>query len=237
MKMRRFNMCVLSVVGMAAALASMNANAGGPLVDVQSIDPTITVELRYAGRNNLLGHSLYPHGTHALARPEVASALAVAQSVLRRYQYGLKIWDAYRPASVQAQLWEASRNSDYVANPEIGVGSLHSWGIAVDATLVDSRSRDVRMPTDFDDFTLAATSPFIGLSFDKGGHARLLKFTEVREITGHVRLLKAAMHNAGFCGLRTEWWHFTIVDWQKYVPPEKARSAAQVLETHSEGGL
>ena len=220
--MRRFNMCVLSVVGMAAALASMNANAGGPFVDVQSIDPTITVELRYAGRNNLLGHSLYPHGTHALARPEVASALAVAQSVLRRYQYGLKIWDAYRPASVQAQLWEASHNSDYVANPEIGVGSLHNWGIAVDATLVDSRNRDVRMPTDFDDFTLAAMSPFIGLSFDKRGHVRLLKY---------------AMHKAGFCGLRTEWWHFTLADWQKYVPPEKARSAAQVLETHSEGGL
>ena len=235
--MRRFNMCFLSVVGMAAALASMNANAGGPFVDVQSIDPTITVELRYAGQNNFLGQPLYPLGTRALARPEVASALAVAQSVLRRYQYGLKIWDAYRPASVQAQLWEASHNSDYVANPEIGVGSLHNWGIAVDATLVDSRNRDVRMPTDFDDFTLAAMSPFIGLSFDKRGHVRLLKFAEVREITGHVGLLKAAMHKAGFCGLRTEWWHFTIGDWQKYVPPEKARSATRVLETHSEGGL
>ena len=222
---------------MAAALVSMDANASGPFVDVRSVDPTITVELRYAGSNNFLGHSLYPVGTRALARPEVASALAVAQSVLRRYQYGLKIWDAYRPASVQAQLWEASHNSDYVANPEIGAGSLHTWGIAVDATLVDSWNRDVRMPTDFDDFTLAAMSPFIGLSFDKRGHVRLLKFAEVREITGHVGLLKAAMHKAGFCGLRTEWWHFTIADWQKYLPPEKAKSAAQVLETHSDGGL
>src|ERR1041385_1645651 len=106
--MRRFNMCVLSVVGMAAALESMNANAGEPFVDIQSVDPTITVELRYAGRNNLLGHSLYSHGTHALARPEVASALTVAQSILRRYQYGLTIWDAYRPASVPAPLWGAS---------------------------------------------------------------------------------------------------------------------------------
>ena len=235
--MRRFNLCVSVIGGMAAVFVSMGANANGPFVDVRSVDPTITVELRYASRNNFLGHSLYPHGTHALARPEVASALAVAQSVLRRYQCGLKIWDAYRPVEVQAMLWQASHNSDYVANPEIGVGSLHSWGIAVDATLVDSSNRDVRMPTDFDDFTLAAMSPFIGLSFDKGGHVRLLKFAEVREITGHVGLLKAAMHKAGFCGLRTEWWHFTIVDWRKYVPPEKAKSAAQVLETHSEGEL
>ena len=235
--MRHFDLCVSVIGGMAAALVSLDANADGPFVDVRSVDPTITVELRYAGRNNFLGHSLYPHGTHALARPEVASALAVAQSVLRRYQYGLKIWDAYRPAAVQAELWQASHNSDYVANPEIGVGSLHSWGIAVDATLVDSRNRDVRMPTDFDDFTPAAMWPYMGLSFDKGGHVRLLKFAEVREIVGHVRLLKAAMGKAGFCGLHTEWWHFTIVDWQKYVPPEKAKSAAQVLATHGEGGL
>jgi D-alanyl-D-alanine dipeptidase len=228
--MQRFYISVLLVVG-AAALASKDVNEAGPLVDVRSVDPTIVVELRYAGRNNFLGYPLYPPGTRALARPEVASAVAVAQSILRRYQYGLKVWDAYRPTAVQAQLWQASHNSDYVANPEIGVGSLHSWGIAVDATLVDSRNRDVRMPTDFDDFTLAAMWPPIGLSFDKGGHVRLLKFAEVREITGHGNLLKAAMHKAGFCGLRTEWWHFTIVDWQKYVPPEKAKSATQSLGT------
>ena len=93
------------------------------------------MRLRYAGRRNFLRHSLYPRGTHALARPEVASGLAVTQSVLRRYQYGLKIWDAYRPVAVQAMLWQASHNSDYVANPEIGAGSLHSWGIAVDAKI------------------------------------------------------------------------------------------------------
>ncbi len=221
--MRRFDLCVSVIGGMAAALASIDANANGPFVDVRSVDPTITVELRYAGRNNFLGHSLYPYGTHALARPEVASALAVAQSILRRYQYGLKIWDAYRPAAVQAMLWQASHNSDYVANPEIGVGSLHSWGIAVDATLVDSHgNRDVRMPTDFDEFTPAAMWPYMGSSF---------------EIGGHVRLLNYAMHKAVFWGLRTEWWHFTIADWQKYLPPEKAKSAAQVLGTHWESGL
>ena len=211
----------------------MDANAGDSLVDVRSVDPTIIVELRYAGRNNLLGQPLYPHGTRALARREVASALARAQAFLRRYQYGLKIWDAYRPVAVQAKLWQASHDSDYVANPEVGVGSLHSWGIAVDATLVDSWNRDVRMPTDFDDLTPAAMWTYMGSPFEIGGQARPLKFTELREITAHVRLLKYAMYKSGFCGLRTEWWHFTLVDWQKYVPPEKAKSAAQVLDTHS----
>src|SRR5260370_19029020 len=104
--MRRVDICVSLVAGMSAALASMDANAGGPFVDIQSVDPTIVVELRYAGRNNFLGHPLYPLGTRAVARPEVASALVVAQGVLRRYQYGLKIWAAYRPVAVQAELLE-----------------------------------------------------------------------------------------------------------------------------------
>src|SRR5216117_4603480 len=223
MKTRRFGLCISLVATLAAVLVPMSASAGERFVDVRSVDPTITVELRYAARNNLVGQPLYPPGTRALARPEVASALAVAQSVLRRYQYGLKVWDAYRPAAVQAKLWQASHNSDYVANPEIGVGSLHSWGIAVDATLVDSHgNRDVRMPSAFDESTPAPMCPYMCSSFVIGGHVRLLNY---------------AMHKAGFWGLRTEWWHFTIADWQKYLPPERAKSAAQVLGTHWEGGL
>jgi D-alanyl-D-alanine dipeptidase len=204
------------------ALVSMDADAGDLFVDVRSVDPTIIVELRYAGRNNLLGQPLYPYGTRALARPEVASALARAQAFLRRYQYGLKIWDAYRPVDVQAKLWEASHNSDYVANPQIGAGSFHSWGIAVDATLVDSWNHTLSMPSDFDDFTPAAMWSYLGPS---------------PEIRAHVRLLQIAMLRAGFWGSRTEWWHYTIADWQKYLPREKAKSAAHILATHLEGRL
>jgi D-alanyl-D-alanine dipeptidase len=179
------------------------------------------VELRYAGNNNLLKHPLYPQGTRALARPEVAAALTKAQTLVRRYQYGLKIWDAYRPVGVQAKLWQASRNSDYVANPEVGVGSLHSWGIAVDATLVDSWNRPVSMPSDFDDFTPAAMWRYTGSSF---------------EVLGHLRLLQWAMHRAGFWGMRTEWWHFTVSDWKKFLP-EEARQSAHVEGTQWTGKL
>jgi D-alanyl-D-alanine dipeptidase len=202
-------------------LSSLDANAGGPLVDIRSVDPTIVVELRYAGRNNLVGYPLYAQGRYALARPEVASGLAAAQAFLRRYQFGLKIWDAYRPVAVQEKLWHASHNSDYVANPEIGVGSLHSWGVAVDATLVDTWNRPVRMPSDFDDFTPAAMWRYAG------PHA---------DIRAHVHLLQAAMRNAGFWGLRTEWWHFTIANWQKYLPNQAARTA-QVYGTQWQGKL
>jgi zinc D-Ala-D-Ala dipeptidase len=217
--MRRLNIPLFAA--MAVALLPLDANAGGPLVDIRSVDPTIVIELRYAGQNNLAGRPLYPRGTCALVRPEVASGLAAAQAFLRRYQFGLKIWDAYRPVGVQAKLWQAARNSDYVANPGIGVGSLHSWGVAVDATLVDTWNRPVRMPSDFDDFTPAAMWRYAGPHPD---------------IRAHVHLLQIAMRNAGFWGLRTEWWHFTIADWQKYLPEQAVRTA-QVCGTEWQGKL
>src|ERR687887_671710 len=209
-QMRHASLYVSLLAATTMALAPITTNADGPLVDIQSVNPTIVVELRYAGNNNLVKHPLYPQGTRALARPEVAAALSKAQTDLRRFQYGLKIWDAYRPVAAQTKLWKASQNSDYVANPEIGVGSLHSWGIAVDATLVDSWNRPVSMPTDFDDFTPAAMWRYVG------PHA---------DIRAHVHLLQIAMRNAGFWGLRTEWWHFTIADWQKFLPNQAAQTA------------
>jgi D-alanyl-D-alanine dipeptidase len=56
METRRHNvsLCLLAACGLM--LVSINANAGEPLVDIQSVDPTIVVELRYAGNNNFLKH-------------------------------------------------------------------------------------------------------------------------------------------------------------------------------------
>jgi hypothetical protein len=36
--------------------------------------------------------------------------------------------------------------------------------------------------------------------------------------------------------LRTEWWHFTIADWQKYLPNQATRTA-QVSGTQWQGKL
>jgi zinc D-Ala-D-Ala dipeptidase len=221
MQTRHGNVWTLLFVALTTLLTPIGAHADRPLVDIQSVDPTIIVDLRYAGNNNLMKHPLYRQGTRALARPEVAVALSKAQTILRGYQYGLKIWDAYRPVAVQTRLWQASRNSDYVANPEVGVGSLHSWGVAVDVTLVDSWNRPVSMPSDFDDFTPAAMWRYTGPCF---------------QILAHVRLLQWAMHKAGFWGMRTEWWHFTISDWKKYLP-EEARRSAHVEGTQWTGKL
>jgi zinc D-Ala-D-Ala dipeptidase len=181
--------------------APVLAQAEPELVNIQAVDPTIAVELRYAGPRNLAQRALYPAGMPALVRPSVAARLLVAQSYLQVRGYRLKIWDAYRPKAAHDQLWQMSRNTDYVANPADGIGSLHTWGVAIDATLVYENGQEVSMPTDFDDFTPAAMLHYSGT--DLG-------------IKAHLHTLQSAMVRAGFYGMRTEWWHFVAKDWQKY---------------------
>ena len=201
---RCIDLAILLVVAVLITAQSLSAEESKlELLDIRSIDPSIVVELRYAGRNNLTGQALYPPGTRALVRPEVAERLAIAQRFLRRRAHGLKIWDAYRPRSAQVQLWRAAPANDYVADPETANGSLHMWGVAVDATLVDSRNQPVMMPTDFDDFTPAAMLIYCGAN---------------RYIRSNLALLQAAMGAAGFYGQRREWWHFIAPDWKNHVP-------------------
>ena len=178
------------------------------LVDIRAIDPTIVVDLRYATSRNLIGRPLYPPGLPALVRPTTAARLAEAQKILRARGYGLKIWDAYRPMAAQMELWQHSHDGTFVADPLHGNGSLHTWGVAVDATLVDAAGRDIAMPTGFDEFTPAAK-----LHYD--GDNPIVKF--------HLKILVQAMKRAGFYGMRSEWWHFVAYDWKKYAPMREAK--------------
>lgn len=187
--------CLLVVLTSGAAWA-----AEPELVNIRAVDPTILVELRYATPRNIARRPLYAPGMPALVRPEIAARLSKAQSYLQARGYGLKIWDAYRPKSAHAQLWQLSPNTDYVAKPQEG-GSLHTWGVAVDATMVDAKGHEVKMPTDFDDFTPAAMLIYAGAD------------TKVRR---NLRMLQSAMARANFYGMRTEWWHFVAKDWKSY---------------------
>ncbi len=170
-------------------------------VDIKTIDPTIVIDLRYVRPNNFVRRPIYPPGMPALVRASVAQRLVVAQKYLNARGYGLKIWDAYRPQNAQQQLWEATRNNSYVADPKGRIGSNHTRGVAVDATLVDRAGKEVAMPTDFDSFTPAAVLIYQGNDI---------------LVRTNLNLLQKAMAHGGFYGLRTEWWHFCAPDWAKY---------------------
>jgi D-alanyl-D-alanine dipeptidase len=184
-----------------AAFATEAVTPGDEFVEINKVDPSIVIDLRYATPNNVTHRPLYPPGTPALLRAGVAQRLVLVQKYLRKKKCGLKIWDAYRPASAQHQLWQATQNGSYVADPDGARGSMHLRGVAVDATLIDEAGRDLAMPTEFDNFTPAALINYQGSN---------------PVVRSNLNLLQKAMAHGGFYGLRTEWWHFCAPDWKRY---------------------
>ncbi len=201
---------VFLVYGLVPAAFSQTPESS--FVNIKTVDPTILVDLRYASEKNVTHHVLYPAHMPALVRASVAERLVAAQKFLRAHGFGLKIWDAYRPRAAQEQLWELTRKTTFVADPNDGVGSLHTRGVAVDVTLVDSWGRDVAMPTDFDNFTPAAMLVYRG---------------DNPTVRFNLQMLQRAMGRTGFYGLRNEWWHFCAEDWAKYPPVAEVTSAPQ----------
>jgi D-alanyl-D-alanine dipeptidase len=180
----------------AAAAGGLHCS-GNELVPLLALEPRPLFELRYASPYNFLGVTLYPELTPALRCP-VALALQLVQRDLAADGLGLKVWDAYRPLTVQQRMWEAIRDPRYVSDPAVNAGR-HTRGTAVDVTLVDRRGTELPMPTDFDDFSEAAHSEAPGLSSDRAANARRLR---------------RAMERRGFLIFPTEWWHFDWKDWQ-----------------------
>jgi D-alanyl-D-alanine dipeptidase len=179
-----------------------------PLVDLKTVEPTIIIELRYATNRNVTGQPIYSAGTQCLVRRGVAERLRAAQYILRQRGFGLKVWDAYRPVSAQRALFEFTKNAHFVANPD--KLALHTWGVAVDATLVDAQGKAVPMPTDFDEFSPAAAMHYVG---------------ENGIVAQNLKLLQGAMGGGGFYGMHGEWWHFIAHNWRDYgpvsAPPEE----------------
>ncbi len=112
-----------------------------PLVDVQSVDSTIRVDLRYATANNFTGAPLPGYeAQRALLLPEVATALGRVQALLRLEGLGLRIFDAYRPlraTRAMANWAQRARRRELFESGFIGRRSDHNLGVAVDVTLVE----------------------------------------------------------------------------------------------------
>ncbi|MEH6437097.1 M15 family metallopeptidase [Massilia sp. DD77] len=167
----------------------------------------IQVDLRYATDNNFVGRDLYSPFDCAWLHTEAAAALEKVVAWLRARRPDLTplVLDALRPQRVQQQLWDALEGTGlqmYLANPERG--SIHSFGMALDITLLDAQGRELDMGTGFDDMS-NLSHPALEEGFLQAGR---LTDTQV----ANRRLLREAMLQAGFLGINTEWWHFDCGD-------------------------
>ena len=174
------------------------------LVRVTDYIPDIVVDLKYATADNFTGHKIYDF-TEAYLRYGTVQKLKKVQEELRELGLSLKIWDAYRPTAAQFTFWEICPDDTYIANPYKGFSS-HSRGNAVDVTLVTAEGEDLRMPTEFDDFSTLASRHYE--AWDK-------------EAGNNVMLIEWLMAEYGFRVYEGEWWHY--VDTQVYPVEEKLR--------------
>ena len=178
-------------------------------LDFRRLDsiPNLRVDLRYASANNFVGRDLYSPLDCAWLHRAAAEGIEKSLAWLTSQQPGLSllVLDAMRPQRVQEQLWEALQDTElqmYLANPVRG--SIHSFGMAVDITLVDSDGVELDMGTGFDDLS--------ELSHPAKEDEFLIAGTLTRQQVDNRRLLRAAMKHGGFEGINTEWWHFDCGD-------------------------
>ena len=183
----------------AILVGSSPRNRPTDMVDIVKLCPHIRVDLRYASPKNGVGRAVYPVGSRCLLRRGTAERLFRVQEHLERQGLGLLIWDAYRPLSAQKALWTVKPDRRFVAPP--ARGSRHNRGAAVDLTLIDSRGRELSMPSGFDEFSRRAKPSY------RGGSANARK---------NRYLLRTAMMNEGFFPDKNEWWHFNDPDWPNY---------------------
>lgn len=166
--------------------------------DIAKLDATIVLDIRYATENNFIGKAVYP-AARCLLRADIAERLIRVHHALRAKGLGIKVYDCYRPLSVQKRFWAILPDERYVADPS--KGSRHNRGAAVDVGLVDAAGNTLAMPSEYDDFSEKAHR-----SYSAAPEAALK----------NRGILEEAMKQEGFIPFLTEWWHFDGLGWEAY---------------------
>ncbi|OYY70049.1 serine hydrolase [Sphingomonas sp. 28-63-12] len=171
------------------------------LIALRAIDPSIALDIRYAGTHNFIGAPVYSAPVAMLQRP-AATSLAKVNQLLRSRGYGLIIHDGYRPWYVTKMFWDATppEGRIFVADP--AQGSRHNRGAAVDLSIVHlATGAVVQMPGGYDESSSRSYATY------RGGtdHQRWLR-----------DMLRSAMQAGDFDVYPYEWWHFDYRDWRAY---------------------
>lgn len=180
------------------------------LVELQKLDPTLQLDIRYATSRNFVGRPVYSQARAFMQRP-AAEALVKVNQELAPLGYRLLIFDGYRPWSITKVFWDITPadKKEFVANPK--KGSRHNRGCAVDLSLWSiATGKEVPMTGEYDEMSPRSYAAYAGGNPEQ---------RTARD------LLRSHMEQHGFTVLPAEWWHFDYRDWKSYriqnVPFEK----------------
>lgn len=202
--------------GEAPVLSPARSMAEAGLVDIRTLVPDLSQEIRYAGSHNFVGVPIDGYlAPRCWLKPEAAQALARVEATLRKRHQRLRVYDCYRPARAVAQFvrWmddPADLRTKAEFYPDLDKPQLrgvyiapvsgHSRGGTVDLTLLQCDAQG------------AACTPLdMGTAFDFFG---TLANTDNPEVSPAQRAnrhrLRDAMAAEGFVNLPEEWWHFRL---------------------------
>ena len=184
-----------------------------PLCYLDEVVPEIKVDLKYCGNDNFVGRPIdgYTTGKRAILRKDTAECLRKAQQALAAKGYGLLIWDAYRPhramedfynwsktpeESKKAEFYPGITKQGIYENKYIRRASEHSWGIAVDLTIIDlATGQELDMGGRHDFLDASSATRYPGLTAEQRANRMLLRNT---------------MDAAGMRNYKREWWHYFL---------------------------
>jgi len=195
-----------------------NADAEGPhpgFVYISKALPEAKLDVRYATTHNFTGRVVEGYLSDNISiTKEAAKALKKASEELKSKGYGIIIYDAYRPKRAvdsfikwsqepENNLTKAEFYPDFQKEQLFKLGylakrSAHSRGSTVDLTLFDLNTGE---PLD-----MGSPYDFLGPISNHG--TNLINETQ----TKNRNILKDAMKNAGFKELKTEWWHYELIN-------------------------
>lgn len=171
----------------------------------------VAYDIRYYSSNNFTGNRIDGYKAPvAYMTKESLLALTVAAEDLRKQGYRLLIWDTYRPQKAvdnfvrwindpentgDKTFYPNLQKSDLVKGNYIAEKSGHTRGSTVDLTLIKKDGSYVDMGGTFD-------------LFSEISHPDYKKLT--REQKKNRKILHDAMIKAGFKGIDSEWWHYTL---------------------------
>lgn len=178
---------------------------------IYSVIDDASFDIRYYSSNNFTGNKINGYKAPiAYMTKQSLQALSIAANDLRKQGYRLLIWDSYRPQKAVNNFVEWINNpkdegdksfypklkkSNLIEGNYIAEKSGHTRGSTVDLTLIKKEGSFVDMGGTFD-------------LFSEISHPDYKKLT--KEQKRNRKILHDAMIKAGFKGIDSEWWHYTL---------------------------
>lgn len=171
------------------------------LVEVNKLEPSTKLDVRYATVDNFMGAPFYEQPRFFMQRP-AANGLIRAHRKLAEQGFGIVLIDGYRPWYATRMFWDAvpPESRPFVADPS--QGSRHNRGCAADISMFElATGRVVDMPGRYDEPSSRSSPLHVG-------GTSLQRWRR--------DLLKQAMEAEGFDVYVNEWWHFDYGEWRQY---------------------